>query len=100
MTAVFLHPSSAGSEAGFSALMMYIVIYMFMNLGAFGVTALVGWETGSDDIEAFNGLSRRPDAFRRREEQRPRPGGHQVRASGDDRTQSCLFQFVIEKEHP
>ncbi len=58
-TAVFLHPSAAGAQAGFSALMMYIVIYMFMNLGAFGVTALVGWETGSDDIESFNGLMRR-----------------------------------------
>ena len=39
--------------------MVYIIIYLFMNLGAFGVTALVAWNTGSDRIEAFTGLARR-----------------------------------------
>ncbi|MCH7595884.1 MAG: NADH-quinone oxidoreductase subunit N [Planctomycetes bacterium] len=57
--AVFIHPSVNGSEAGLSALLAYIVIYVFMNLGAFGVTALVVWDTGSDDISAFSGLGRR-----------------------------------------
>ncbi len=58
-TAVFLHPSTKGYEAGLTALFVYIVIYLVMNLGAFGVTALVSWETGSDKIEAFVGLMRR-----------------------------------------
>ena len=57
--AVFMHTSQEGHSAGISALLAYIVIYLFMNLGAFGVTALVSWETGSDDIGAFTGLMRR-----------------------------------------
>lgn len=57
--AIFLHPSTKGHEAGMMALLMYIVIYMFMNLGAFGVTALVAWDRGSDHIEMFTGLIRR-----------------------------------------
>jgi NADH-quinone oxidoreductase subunit N len=57
--AIFLHPSVEGHEAGLIALLVYVVIYLFMNLGAFGVTALVVWDTGSDKIEAFTGLMRR-----------------------------------------
>ncbi len=57
--AIFIHPSAAGAGAGVTALLTYIVIYMFMNLCAFGVTAMVVWDTGTDDIDAFNGLIRR-----------------------------------------
>lgn len=57
--AVFLHPQNGGYAASLSALLFYIVVYLFMNLGAFGVTAMVGWETGSDSIDAFTGLMRR-----------------------------------------
>ena len=57
--AVFIHPSVEGHQAGLTALLAYVVIYLFMNLGAFGVTALVVWDTGSDRIEAFTGLMRR-----------------------------------------
>ncbi len=57
--AIFLHPNVAGHQAGLTALLIYIVIYLFMNLGAFGVTALVVWDTGSDDIKVFTGLMRR-----------------------------------------
>jgi NADH-quinone oxidoreductase subunit N len=57
--AVFIHPDVPGHEAGLTAMLIYIVIYLFMNLGAFGVTALVAWETGSDRIESFTGLKRR-----------------------------------------
>jgi NADH-quinone oxidoreductase subunit N len=57
--AVFIHPSVQGHEAGLTALLVYIIIYLFMNLGAFGATALVVWTTGSDSIESFNGLRRR-----------------------------------------
>ncbi len=58
-TAVFIHPSISGSTAGITALLTYVVIYLLMNLGAFGVTAMVVWDTGSDKIEAFTGLMRR-----------------------------------------
>jgi NADH-quinone oxidoreductase subunit N len=57
--AVFIHPDVEGYQAGITALLVYIIIYLFMNLGAFGVTALVAWETGSDKIESFTGLMRR-----------------------------------------
>ncbi len=57
--AVFIHPSVPGHEAGLTALLTYVVIYLFMNLGAFGVTALVAWDTGSDRIDSFTGLARR-----------------------------------------
>lgn len=57
--AVFIHPDLTGHEAGLTAMLVYIVIYLFMNLGAFGATALVAWDTGSDHIESFTGLARR-----------------------------------------
>jgi NADH-quinone oxidoreductase subunit N len=57
--AVLLHPSVAGSESPISALLGYIVVYLFMNLGAFGTVAMVGWDTGSDRLETFTGLIRR-----------------------------------------
>ncbi len=57
--AIFLHPDVSGSELRVSALLMYVVIYLFMNLGAFGVTAMVIWETGGDHISNFTGLIRR-----------------------------------------
>ena len=57
--AVFIHPDIPGHSSGLTAMLVYLVIYVFMNLGAFGVTAIVTWETGSDKIEAFTGLMRR-----------------------------------------
>ncbi len=57
--AVFLHPASREYASGLTALLAYVVIYLFMNLGAFGVTALLVWDSGSDRIEAFTGLARR-----------------------------------------
>jgi len=59
VAAVFTHPSVAGSGAALTALLVYIVIYLFMNLCAFGVTAFVAWDAGTDDIAAFDGLIRR-----------------------------------------
>lgn len=55
-TAVFLQPSAGGVNTGISALMLYVIIYMFMNLGAFTVACLVVWDRGSDDISSFEGL--------------------------------------------
>lgn len=54
----------AGSAVGlahpaFSAVIAYLTVYMFMNLGAFGVVACVYWATGKETIDAFVGLGRR-----------------------------------------
>jgi len=57
--AVFIHPSTPGATAALTALLVYVAIYFFMNLGAFGVTALVSRAAGTDDIDAFTGLARR-----------------------------------------
>ncbi len=57
--AVFVHPNSEHSQDGISALLTYIAIYMFMNLGAFGVVSMVVWDTGSDKLSSFTGLLRR-----------------------------------------
>jgi len=42
-----------------AALVAYLSVYLLMNLGAFGATALVVWHTGSDHLSAFSGLGRR-----------------------------------------
>jgi len=57
--AVFIYPNSVHGQDGLSALLTYIAIYMFMNLGAFGTVAMVSWDTGSDKLESFTGLLRR-----------------------------------------
>jgi NADH-quinone oxidoreductase subunit N len=44
--------------AGTEAVMVYLVVYMFMNLGAFGVAAFVKRVTGSEDLSAYNGIGR------------------------------------------
>lgn len=49
----------AGGEAGLSAMVFYVMVYGFMNLGAFAGAILISNETGSDRIEDFAGLIRR-----------------------------------------
>ncbi len=44
---------------GFAATMIYFVMYLFMNLGAFYVVMLVANKTGSEDIETYKGLGSR-----------------------------------------
>lgn len=44
---------------GFRAVFFYLVIYLFMNLGAFFVVTLVVTRIGSDDMEAFRSLGKR-----------------------------------------
>ncbi|HOB73569.1 MAG TPA: NADH-quinone oxidoreductase subunit N [Phycisphaerae bacterium] len=48
---------------GLAAVIAYLMVYFVMNLGAFGVTALVSWRTGTDHISAFTGLGRRAPAL-------------------------------------
>lgn len=47
------------SNDGLSAIMIYFVVYLFMNLGAFYVVMLVANKTGSEDIEDYKGLGAR-----------------------------------------
>jgi NADH-quinone oxidoreductase subunit N len=44
---------------GFAATMIYFVVYLFMNLGAFYVVMLVANKTGSEDIRDYKGLGSR-----------------------------------------
>ena len=48
-----------GTTAAAQAILMYLAVYLFMNLGAFTVAALVYRQTGSENIEDYGGLSRR-----------------------------------------
>ncbi len=47
------------SNDGIAAVMLYFVIYLFMNLGAFYVVMLIANKTGSEDIEDYKGLGSR-----------------------------------------
>jgi NADH-quinone oxidoreductase subunit N len=49
----------AFSQLGFASATLYIIAYIMTNLLAFGIVGLVGETTGSDEITAYNGLSRR-----------------------------------------
>ena len=49
------------SGDGIKAILFYLTIYMFMNLGAFFVVILVAKEVGSENIDGYKGLiSRAP----------------------------------------
>lgn len=50
---------AAGNEFGMAGAVYYLAAYLVTNLAAFGVVALVGRQTGSDEISAYAGLSRR-----------------------------------------
>ncbi len=44
---------------GLQAVLFYLVAYLFMNLGAFAVTAYLRNQTGSEELSDFRGLVRR-----------------------------------------
>ncbi len=44
------------SNEGLSAILIYFIIYLFMNLGAFYVVMLIADKIGSEDIEDYKGL--------------------------------------------
>ncbi len=61
---IFMHPGLLGAgysigQSPMGAVLVYIMLYAIMNLGVFAVAAMVIWQTGSEDIDAFNGLGRR-----------------------------------------
>jgi NADH-quinone oxidoreductase subunit N len=49
----------AGTPLGIGAVLFYILVYVFMNLGAFGCVSLISQSIKSDSIEDYAGLNRR-----------------------------------------
>ncbi len=49
----------AFSQLGMASVVFYLIAYILTNLLAFGIVGIVGQITGSDDMSAYNGLSRR-----------------------------------------
>lgn len=47
------------SNEGIAAVLIYFVVYLFMNLGAFYVVMLLANKTGSEDIESYKGMGYR-----------------------------------------
>jgi len=45
-----------GSALGFSSVVYFVLIYLFSNLGAFGVVAAITNATGKENIDEYNGL--------------------------------------------
>jgi NAD(P)H-quinone oxidoreductase subunit 2 len=46
----------AGSNAGYSSMLFYLLVYLFMNLGGFACIILFTLRTGSDQISDYAGL--------------------------------------------
>ncbi|MGK7916938.1 MAG: NAD(P)H-quinone oxidoreductase subunit N [Prochloraceae cyanobacterium] len=46
----------AGTNAGYSSIVFYLLIYLFMNLGAFSCVILFSLRTGTDQIAEYSGL--------------------------------------------
>jgi NADH-quinone oxidoreductase subunit N len=59
--AILIAPAggSLQTSAAMAAVAAYLLVYVTMNVGAFGATALVAWQTGSDHLSSFTGLGRR-----------------------------------------
>lgn len=49
----------AANTYGLKGVLYYAILYVFSNVGAFAVITMVEADTGSTDIESFNGLGRR-----------------------------------------
>jgi NADH-quinone oxidoreductase subunit N len=49
----------AVSYLGASSVVFYLIVYVVTNLAAFGIVAVVGRVTGTDEIASYAGLSRR-----------------------------------------
>jgi NADH-quinone oxidoreductase subunit N len=57
--AILVGPLRGEANIGMAAVVAYLLVYVTMNVGAFGATALVVWHSGSDHLSAFTGLGRR-----------------------------------------
>ncbi|MBM4161261.1 MAG: NADH-quinone oxidoreductase subunit N [Ignavibacteria bacterium] len=47
------------SDKGIAAVLIYFVVYLLMNLGAFYIVMLIEAKTGSEDIDSYKGLGYR-----------------------------------------
>jgi NAD(P)H-quinone oxidoreductase subunit 2 len=45
-----------GTDAGYSSMLFYLMVYLFMNLGAFACIILFALRTGTDQISDYSGL--------------------------------------------
>lgn len=45
-----------GTDAGYSSMVFYLLVYLFMNLGGFACVILFSLRTGTDDISEYSGL--------------------------------------------
>ncbi len=45
-----------GTNAGYSSMVFYLLVYLFMNLGAFSCVILFSLRTGTDQISEYSGL--------------------------------------------
>ncbi len=50
---------AAFSTSGIAALVFYLLVYLLTNLLAFGLVSILGQTDRSDEMDAYNGLSRR-----------------------------------------
>lgn len=46
----------AGTDAGYSSMVFYLLVYLFMNLGGFTCVILFSLRTGTDQISEYSGL--------------------------------------------
>ncbi|HEY9862504.1 MAG TPA: NAD(P)H-quinone oxidoreductase subunit N [Candidatus Obscuribacterales bacterium] len=46
----------SGTEAGYASMVFYLLVYLFMNLGAFTCVILFSLRTGTDQISEYSGL--------------------------------------------
>jgi NADH-quinone oxidoreductase subunit N len=53
----------AFTQLGVASVVFYLIGYVLTNLLAFGIVSIVGNLTGSDDFQAYSGLSRRSPAL-------------------------------------
>lgn len=58
-----LVPMSDTPAAASAAILFYLVVYLFMNMGAFTVVAAIAQRTGSEDIRDYAELRRRSPAL-------------------------------------
>ncbi len=59
MAAAIFVPTTGDNNLAVPPIISYLLVYLVMNMGAFGVTAMITWQTGTDHLSAFTGLGRR-----------------------------------------
>ena len=59
MGVVALMPKAGDAAPGWQPVLFYLVVYVFMNLGAFFVAQIVATRTGTEELEGFKGLGKR-----------------------------------------